>query len=411
MNAAIANYPAEASVIQLKLVPENEDERITELHEYDILDTPSEKEFDALTKLACTVTGSATALISLVDCDRLWIKSAAGVDLCEMEREHSFCRFTILQNDVFEIENTIEHDHFRTNPMVTGSPFVRFYAGVPLRTSSGHNLGALCVIDDKPKKLTCDERSSLKALAQQVVYLLELRSRVKREKKLSAIKSRFISTAAHQFKTPLTVIQSNAELLQMIGQSEGCSVDVAEKLMRYTVRISRETDRMTTMINDTLALKQVSTRKDLVELKPCSVMEPLDSLCERFTTVFPDRPLNLEILGEPRLVKVDKTNISEAIGNLVSNAYKYSEIAPTLTIDFRTKPLKIVVRDSGIGIAQEDLKRLFEPYFRASNAEQHPGTGLGLSIAREYIQQSNGSLHVESKLNVGSTFTITFPQL
>ncbi len=155
-------------------IPENDDDRLKELFKYEVLDTQSEPAFDDITKLAAKLCETEICLISLVDRDRQWFKSRFGLDACETSREISFCGHAIMSDDLFIVENTLEDERFADNPLVTDDPNIRFYAGAPLRTPSGFRIGTLCIIDSKPKRLSEFQKSSLRALGNNVISLLEL---------------------------------------------------------------------------------------------------------------------------------------------------------------------------------------------------------------------------------------------
>jgi len=146
--------------------PANEKERLKTLRSTDILDTDPEERFDRLTRMAQRVFGVSIALVSLVDENRQWFKSKAGLDACETGRDISFCGHAILGNDIFIIEDALEDERFADNPLVTGEPKIRFYAGAPLRYLDGNKLGTLCIIDQKPRIMDEDDCTMLRDLAE-----------------------------------------------------------------------------------------------------------------------------------------------------------------------------------------------------------------------------------------------------
>lgn len=146
--------------------PANEKERLKTLRSTDILDTDPEERFDRLTRMAKRVFGVSIALVSLVDENRQWFKSKAGLDACETGRDISFCGHAILGNDIFIIEDALEDERFADNPLVTGEPKIRFYAGAPLRYLDGNKLGTLCIIDQKPRIMDEDDCTMLRDLAE-----------------------------------------------------------------------------------------------------------------------------------------------------------------------------------------------------------------------------------------------------
>ncbi len=156
----------------------NEAARLGALRAYQILDTSPEKVFDRITQLATIICGTPISLVSLVDEDRQWFKSATGLDVKETPRDIAFCHFAIQGKEIYEVEDAQQNALFANNPLVTGDPNIRFYGGYPLHDSNGHALGTLCVIDRVPRKLTEEQKRALSLLAEEVVALIaERRSR------------------------------------------------------------------------------------------------------------------------------------------------------------------------------------------------------------------------------------------
>ncbi|TVQ09821.1 MAG: GAF domain-containing protein [Leptolyngbya sp. DLM2.Bin27] len=151
-----------------------EAERLEALREYNILDTPSEQIYDDITALAAFICDVPIALISLIDADRQWFKSKVGLSLPETPRNISFCEHAILNQSMMIVRDALSDERFAHNPLVTSDPGIRFYAGVPLTTPSGYQLGTLCVIDYQPRDLAEKQQKTLAALARQVVMQMEL---------------------------------------------------------------------------------------------------------------------------------------------------------------------------------------------------------------------------------------------
>jgi GAF domain-containing protein len=145
--------------------PINESERLAGLRQLEILDTEPEERFDRVTKLARSVFNVPIALVSLVDKDRQWFKSSCGLDASETPRDISFCGHAILGKGIFLIPDALEDSRFKDNPLVTGKPYIRFYAGIPLHLPGGLAVGTLCIIDTEPRNFSEKELDHLQDLA------------------------------------------------------------------------------------------------------------------------------------------------------------------------------------------------------------------------------------------------------
>lgn len=203
-------------------LPANEEERLAALARYNILDTPAEEEFDDFTKLAAQICGTSIALVSLIDAQRQWFKSRVGLDAEETAREIAFCAHAILGNELFEVCNALEDPRFFDSPLVTGAPDIRFYAGTPLTTAEGFNLGTLCVIDRNPRQLSPEQRDALARLGRQVVRQLELRKSAELHAQQLALQRAMIS---------------NAGIAMITTDNEGCIRSVnqaAAQLLEYS---------------------------------------------------------------------------------------------------------------------------------------------------------------------------------
>ncbi|MFN2349064.1 MAG: diguanylate cyclase [Thioalkalivibrio sp.] len=158
----------------------DEEARLAALKSYDILDTPFEESFDDFTRLIAHICEAPIAVINLVDRERQWFKSEIGLGVRETPLDISICKHAILQKGLFVVPDTTLDERFQNNPLVTGEPYLRFYAGALLETEQGLPLGTVCVLDYKPRQLTEAQADVLGIVSRQVMTALELRKRTRR---------------------------------------------------------------------------------------------------------------------------------------------------------------------------------------------------------------------------------------
>ena len=156
-------------------LPFDEPDRLAALKAYDVLDTPPEETLDDLAALAAELCQVPVALISLVDETRQWFKAKVGIDFQQTPRDVAFCAHAICQPEILVVPDAMADERFARNPLVTGEPQIRFYAGAPLVTPAGHAVGSLCIIDRQPRELQPAHERVLRALSRHVVAQLELR--------------------------------------------------------------------------------------------------------------------------------------------------------------------------------------------------------------------------------------------
>lgn len=391
-------------------LPDNEDERLAELLSYDVLDTEAEQLFDDLTTLASQICDTPIALISLIDPDRQWFKSRVGLDAEETSREIAFCSHAILQDDVFEIPNASLDPRFHDNPLVTGAPDIRFYAGAPLVSPSGHAIGTLCTIDRKPRKLTESQKTSLQTLSKSVVAHLELKRKNRELERTSQFRSDFLSYVSHEIRTPLNAINTFSRLLE----GEAQKLKLPESFTTPLSHVTQSGERLLEIVNSVLDIKQIEAGK-------MRVMPRAVSTHDFFTHLFSLTKIRAEDGGitftstidssVPDTLFFDDTKFGQVSLNLLSNAIKFTNPGKSVNGQVKYKNDKLIfnVIDQGIGISEEDQKLLFTPFERMENAHQISGTGLGLNISKRLIELMDGTIKVSSKVNEGTRISVTLP--
>lgn len=199
-------------------LPPNESERLLALQSYEILDTPDEEAFDEIARIASLILDMPIALVSLVDEERQYFKARVGLPARETHRDLAFCAHVILETEVMVVEDAREDERFADNALVTADPRIRFYAGAPLVTDDGYNLGTLCVIDTKPRSITSQQEEILQMLARRVISEMGLRRANRRLRATRDNMNRLFDALCDGVvvvddKGRVTFIDSNAERL------------------------------------------------------------------------------------------------------------------------------------------------------------------------------------------------------
>lgn len=159
---------ADESHVKIAPFPPDEALRIDYLKSLSILDSAPERQFDDLVRVASLVCQAPISVVSLIDSERQWFKAKVGIEACETARDYAFCAHAILEDKLLEVSDTLMDDRFADNPLVVGAPHIRFYAGMPLTNEQGVRLGTICVIDDKPRQLSLEQKEILEILARAV---------------------------------------------------------------------------------------------------------------------------------------------------------------------------------------------------------------------------------------------------
>jgi signal transduction histidine kinase len=352
--------------------PKDELSRLKDLYEYDVLDTEAEKSFDDLTQLASDICDTPISLISLVDPDRQWFKSKQGLDAAETARDISFCSHAILENQVFEVQNALTDTRFHDNPLVTNDPNIRFYAGAPLITPRGNAIGTLCVISDKPKKLSSKQINALTVLSKEVIAQLELRlnnkklvmaleKQKKHNKELEKLKeeadtanntkSKFLANMTHELRTPLHGILNLAEF--------GMTETTTEEKDSTLKSILKSAHYLSNIVNDILDFSKIEAGKLEIEHINFNLNDVISDVIKPQLQQASAKGIKLIKSVDPKIaenLKGDPLRVSQILNNLCSNAIKFTKTGQVeLKVSIKsstlqTQLLKFEVIDTGLGI-------------------------------------------------------------
>eukprot|EP00804_Cyclotella_cryptica_P021470 CCRYP_005801-RB/>CCRYP_005801-RB protein AED:0.03 eAED:0.03 QI:539/1/1/1/0.8/1/6/757/749 len=400
--------------------------RLMALKEYSILDTEHEEQFERITALASRIFEAPICLVSLVDIGRQWFKSNTGLgDVRETSRQVSFCAHAIqsYEEDVFIVPDAHEDPRFKDSGLVTGPPYIRFYAGVPLKSPEGHKLGTLCIIDTKPRPqgLSLKEKQNLRELTQMAMDTMIHRKQ--EMKRIVEEKSRLMACAAHDLMSPLTGIQLNLGLL-MEDESFSNKLDSHQKdLMKSSLRCSEIIERICkTAIENfrgdlVTRSKPKENNQELVDTdgeKGLVTISDLVKNVERVVAMYPKNvPLFIDVDEDvPPTIASDDLKLFRSMINYLTNACKHTgtgsirlriyvrkaSVSETNEVEIgalpgslmtpKTDVLVVECEDTGPGIALEKYSTLFTPLAdvessRMNHIKMH-NSGLGLySVATE----------------------------
>lgn len=388
-----------------------ENKRVEELKSYSILDTFPEEENDNLTAIASEICGTPISLVSLLDDKRQWFKSHHGLPVSETPKELAFCAHAINQpSNVLIVEDARQDERFHDNPLVTDNPYVIFYAGISLVNENGYPLGTLCVIDNKPKKLTDTQINALNALSAQVLTVMELRRKKLELEKANALLEEknkelknFATIAAHDLKAPLNSISTLSDVFNG-HYSEGISEEGKELIDM----IKKSSTNLRGLIDGVLAYSQSDKSiSDTTETIPLGAFSlELESLYQS-TGAF-----ELNLTSNVETVQINKSGLNQILMNLISNAIRYNDkdkVVIDINISEEDDRYVVQVADNGKGIEPDKIGSIFH-LFETSGTEDRfgkKGTGIGLSTVKKVVEKLGGEISVTSEVGVGTTFSFS----
>lgn len=407
----------------MEISNQNDDEtsRVNNLESFLVMDSEAEVSFDQLAQLASSICETPIALISFIDFERQWFKSSVGIDLHEIPRYLSACNQTIKGHDVYQIHDVLR-DKSEYREFMAKEGF-QFYAGVPITSNEGHNLGTLCVIDYEPRSLTEEQLQTLKVIADQIIDLLEVRRKYRQN--LKRLKE--LGEASYRSEKRFQEIAHKAGTRAMAELSAGLSYRIRPHIMAMQT-VEKQLEKV-------LPHSPESTNKlRILNESSAEVLHILDSL-EKFIQAEQERSMKLMDLGEAlgtvvshleyKIKKYDievichverdlrcignVSQIKEVFFAVINNAIESVMGLKTRRVEISMKEnnhqTTIHVKDSGRGIPESIKPFIFQPFFTTKGPL---GIGIGLSLAQSLLQRHNGEIKLVKDFNP-TTFCIMIP--
>ena len=364
------------------IIPANEPQRIAAVKRYNILDTPADGSFDRVTAIAARRFNVPISIISIVDNDRIWFKSHHGLEVHQIGREAGLCASAILKNEPHILPDASKDIRSLANPLVAGDFGLRFYAGVPLTTSDGYNLGTLCVIDKEPRPITEDQIEDLKDLAAMVMDQLEfrlsaIRALAKTDKALEQAKL-LAREIDHRVMNSLQFVSA---MLRLEGKGAGDAasrhLDAAASRVAAVARVHRH----------------FHLEDDIAQVPALTY---LGRLCDDLSGIL---GVPIEVDGEQDLLPTTSIqSVGLIVNELITNAAKHG--AGKINVSYKSDDLgrELIVCDQG-----EGLPIGFDPARSVG--------GLGMKIVDVLAKQLGGAVAARpNPAGKGACFALTFPR-
>lgn len=395
-------------------IPENEIDRLKAVEEYERLSVEERDALDEIADLASRILDIPICLVTFISEDQQLIRGSKGLDVDSTSREVAFCAHTILSDDMFQVEDALQDSRFSDNPLVTGDPNIRFYAGMPLEADNGERLGALCVIDTTPRKLTEDQRIAVKVLSEQVMKRLEL-AKAKREledsyqalNQLSVLRNKLVNVLAHDIRSPLASIRMVMDLL-----SDGDITEDEKK--EFLDGIGVVLDQTDALLENVLEWGKANSLADGFVIINTPIFDVVEDVVELASSQARVKKVALNFNCERDLkFELDPNVFRLTLRNLVNNAIKFTENGKVnISVVELDGALEIQVADEGRGMSPEQQNALFKVGGVSSSlgTQGEKGTGMGLMFVKEMLDKYNAHIKVSSNESGGCTFAVRFPR-
>lgn len=388
-------------------------ERLIQLSNYDLDYTDLEGQFKDLTHLAAEIAGTEVALINLLDSLTQWRIAAKGMPPGQTSRDDAICQYTIMEDSLFEIENLSLDDRFKDKNYVIEEPFLNYYFGIPLKNAEGFSLGTLVVMDKQTKKLTSEQIRLIRIIGEEIVNRLniigsmhELKSKMM---EMREAQRRF----AHDMRGPIGGIKGMADVIKTTARTKSIEeiiemVDLIYKSSETLMDLSDEI--MNSEITSESYVKNSRMDMTLIDLR--------NKLTDMYEVQASNKNVQFAVLvtGENIHEPFPKSKLIHLIGNLISNAIKYSRENGRVRVYLNylknksEKLLHVKVIDDGLGMNADKLSEIL---FGTSDSDEgtigERGYGFGLKVVKHLLEKMRGTMDIESVRGGGTHFDLKIP--
>lgn len=391
--------------------PDNEALRVQELRSLIDVSEDLDEEFESFSKIAAKVCDSEIALINFIGDDLQWSKASFGIELKQMARCDSVCQYTILDEQYYEVPDLKADERFSTKFYVAGNPELRFYGGYPLTSSNGLNIGALCVLDPKPKQLNSFQQQVLKTLANAIVTRIELHNKVRELTQKNDDVYALMRVIGHDLRNPIAgVIGASDWMLNSLKENHA-----PQKSWEHLIQILKKSARSLLLYtNEILELGLSSSNQ---EKNTHKFDEILLEIVDLYSTFAHTKGVEIRLFVDKAdyNMSVNAAVIKQIVGNLVSNALKFTPSKGVVELHLKKSAnvISIIVKDSGIGMNADVLQSIqnMEKAVQRKGTDGEKSSGLGIPLVKKLVSQLGGRLTVDSIENKGSTFEVRLPIL
>ncbi|RZK80984.1 MAG: sensor histidine kinase [Pedobacter sp.] len=393
-------------------IPQNEMERLLELSDLDIDYTDLNENFKDLTMLAAKIAGTEISLVNLIDAYTQWTISNHGIDLQQMDRTDSVCQYTLMEDDHFEVADLARDGRFNDKFYVQKPIALRYYFGVPLKSSEGTNIGALCVLDTNLKTLNPEKQEMLKIIADEIV------NRIKTYKTLNSLRNEIKESSeakrkvAHDIRGPLAGIIGLSEIISQQGDD-----NKLEEVMEFVNLIHKSSKSILELADEILTDDKGGRKLTDAEYNLLVFKDKLHKLYDP-QAIYKKIKLLVNVNPGTERIPFSKNKLLQITGNLISNAIKFTPEGGTIKVDLDLivqrddkNLLSIQVSDNGVGLTQDAIDEIIEKKGVTTNGTSgEKGYGFGLALVIHLIEGLKGSIEVASLPEQGATFKIILPQ-